>query len=110
MKPSSLEPGDSGNGKTQRFPTVRGSELGSHTGQVQLGTTALCCGLGVAQVDFLVARPNFNTRQYKKAQSIVNVLWIFLLSSLSFEAVPLNMMKINLLLPVIAKFEKPSQL
>jgi len=101
MKPSSLEPPDSAwlNGKTQRFPTARGSELRSHEGQVRLGITE------VAEDYYLVARLNFNARQYKNAHSILNALWI-LLSSPSFESEPLNMMKINLLLPVIVRFKE----
>lgn len=76
MKPPSLELQGSAwlNGRTQSFPTVCGSELGGHEGQVQLGTAAFCRGLEDAQDDFLVARSNFNSRKYKNAQSILNAL------------------------------------
>lgn len=79
MEPSSLEPLESVwlHGGTERLPTARGSELVRHRGQAQPRTTAFCRGLTVAQDDFLAARPNFNARQYKNAQSILNALSIF---------------------------------
>lgn len=86
METFSLEPRESVwlNGGTECLSTVRGPELGRRKGQAQLRTTAVCRGLTVAQGDFLVARWNFNARQYKNAQSIPNALVNILVEFIKF--------------------------